>query len=369
MRLYKEWKNVEKALLCHAQNALENKYIEPMINEDTGLIEDDLPTVLTYLDTNYGKVLSEEVKQKESEVLSTSFNPADPIVVLFCLIEQLQKLAIAAGIPYSTEQQLEIGLTIIRSTRDFEKSLGEWNNKVPTIKTWTLVKTHFTRAQTDLKAIRGPTMQQAGFHHVNMLADQLQTDLQLQGTQMLVVKLRQQSTNWRCSSTRTCSEYIGLRVRPIRNAPSLARNFKGPSRRINDRNSSGGRGERDGGRSHIRKTPDNASFVCKMIDLYFWTQGSCNHLSKDCLLKANGYKDNATKTNHMWGSNAFYEWQREMEDDIIITDKLANAFNNKFILSTSVVSPEPILHITQYCVPTSSLIAKEGTITIKPSIL
>ena len=52
----------EKALLRHAQNALELKYIEPLINEDTGLIEDDLPTVLAYLDTNYGKVLSEEVK-------------------------------------------------------------------------------------------------------------------------------------------------------------------------------------------------------------------------------------------------------------------------------------------------------------------
>ena len=142
-----------------------------MINKDTGLIEDDLPTVLAHLDTNYGKFPSEEVKQKELEVLSTSFNPADPMVVLFCPIEQLQKLATAAGIPYSTEQQLEIGLTIIRGTRDFEKLLGEWNDKVPRTKTWALFKTHFTRAQTGLKATRGPTMKQAGLHHANMQAD------------------------------------------------------------------------------------------------------------------------------------------------------------------------------------------------------
>ena len=53
-------------MLRHAQNALENKYIEPLINDNTGLIEDDLPMVLVYLDTNYRKFLSEEVKQKDS---------------------------------------------------------------------------------------------------------------------------------------------------------------------------------------------------------------------------------------------------------------------------------------------------------------
>ena len=54
-------------------------------------------------------------------------------------------------------------------------------------KTSALFKTHFTRAQTDLKAICGPTIQQSGFHHANMLADCLQTDLQLQGSQMLTI--------------------------------------------------------------------------------------------------------------------------------------------------------------------------------------
>ena len=45
-RLYRECKNVEKALLRHIQNAVEEKYIEHLVNEDTGLIEDDIPTVL-----------------------------------------------------------------------------------------------------------------------------------------------------------------------------------------------------------------------------------------------------------------------------------------------------------------------------------
>ena len=60
--LYRECKNVEKALLRHIQTAVEEKYIEFLVDKDTGLIEDDVPTVLQYLFSNYGKVVLEEVK-------------------------------------------------------------------------------------------------------------------------------------------------------------------------------------------------------------------------------------------------------------------------------------------------------------------
>ena len=89
MCVYRECKKVDKALLRHVQNTLEHKYIDSLLNDGTGLIEDDSSTLLTYLETNYGKVPSEEVKQKESEVLAMSLNPADPMVVLYHFIEQL----------------------------------------------------------------------------------------------------------------------------------------------------------------------------------------------------------------------------------------------------------------------------------------
>ena len=158
---------------------MEHKYIKPLINKDTGEIELDFPAVLQYLDTNYGRVASEEVKNKESKVLNISFNPADPMVMLFRPIEQLVKLATSAGIPYLQEQQLEFGLTLIRWTRDFEKVLGEWNGLPLNGKTWTAFKTHFKNAHAKLKQICRPTMQQAGYYYANMLAEQLRTDLQV----------------------------------------------------------------------------------------------------------------------------------------------------------------------------------------------
>ena len=48
-RAYYECKNVEKALQRHIQDAIEDKYLESLIDEDTQLINEDVPTVLHYL--------------------------------------------------------------------------------------------------------------------------------------------------------------------------------------------------------------------------------------------------------------------------------------------------------------------------------
>ena len=54
-RLYRECKNVEKALLRHVHTTLEEKYIEHLLDEDTGLLKNDIWTVMEYLFKNYKK--------------------------------------------------------------------------------------------------------------------------------------------------------------------------------------------------------------------------------------------------------------------------------------------------------------------------
>ena len=315
MRIYRECKNVEKALLRHTQNALEHKYIEPLLNDDTGLIELDLPAVLKYLDENYGKVPSEEVKNLESEVLSLSFNPADPMVMLYRPIEQLQKLANSAGIPYSLQQQLEIGLTLIRNTRDFEKALGEWNGLRTDSKTWASFKTHFKTAQAELKQIRGPTMQQAGYHHANMLAQQLRTDLQVQGTEMLALVQGLAEANADPPPTEvhptqapTANAVIQDAIQMemlqlLRDIATRNNNNGGRGGRFGRGNRGGRTGRGNGGVN--RRTPDNASFNRRVVTFYCHTHGACNHASADCSSKAPGHQDVATMENRMGGSNAF----------------------------------------------------------------
>ena len=75
--------------------------MEQLVYEDTSLIIEDIPTVIEYLFAIYGNVQSQEIKQKEAELLNITFHPTDPIKILYLPIEQLKKLTTTAGIPYS----------------------------------------------------------------------------------------------------------------------------------------------------------------------------------------------------------------------------------------------------------------------------
>ena len=110
---YYECKNVEKALQRHVQDAIEDKYLESLVDKDTQLIQDDIPTVLQFLFNAYGKIPPEEVKQKETDLRTTTFNPADPMIIQYNPIEKLHKMAEAANIAYTENQILDIGLTVI----------------------------------------------------------------------------------------------------------------------------------------------------------------------------------------------------------------------------------------------------------------
>ena len=147
------------------------------VDDDTQLIQQDFPDVLAYLFETYGKIPSKEVKQKEAEICTMTFHPADPMILLYNPIEQLEKMAQSAQIPYTARQILDIALTVLRNTRDFERALGNWELKPQAQKTWSNFKTHFTAAQKQLKAIGGPTIQQAGYHKVNLLAQQFKDEL------------------------------------------------------------------------------------------------------------------------------------------------------------------------------------------------
>ena len=64
-----EFKNIEKALQRHAQDALEDKHTTYLVDEFTNLITDNITTTLEHLFYNFGKISSEEVEEKESEIM------------------------------------------------------------------------------------------------------------------------------------------------------------------------------------------------------------------------------------------------------------------------------------------------------------
>ena len=320
-RQYYECKNVEKALQRHIQDAIEDKYLEAMVNEDTQLIHEDIPMVLAYLFETYGKIPSEEVKQKEADICALIFHPADPMILLYNPIEKLRNMGESALIPYSENQLLDIGLTVLRNTRDFERALGDWEALPLDQKTWLKFKQHFMAAQQQLKAIRGPMMQQAGYHHVNHLAAQLCKDLEDRHQEFLsviqtldpssvaptaaetqITSISDIMSPTQCINATTTDMVQFEMLKLLRQmqqsmnnmpqtlAPAPATRLApapAPKRRIN------------------RKTRDNANFPRRTTNQYCWTHGGCAHGSKDCSAPALGHWKEATFENRMGGSNAY----------------------------------------------------------------
>ena len=156
---YIECKNVEKELLWHIQDALEERYFEVLVDEFTNLINNDIPTVLQYFFNTYEKIWGEEVAQREPEVMLITWKPHDLLVLLTWPIETLQKMATQARIPFSTAQLIKKGLQIIKNTRDFEIALTAWNVRPDTKNTWDNFKTHFQEEKQALKEVQWTTIQ------------------------------------------------------------------------------------------------------------------------------------------------------------------------------------------------------------------
>ena len=86
--------------------AVMETYLEELVDEDTGLVDDKLTNVFEYIFTKYGTVLLEEVKEKEHEVLNLTFQPLEAMMILYCPMKQLMNLSTLAGFLYLAAHQI-----------------------------------------------------------------------------------------------------------------------------------------------------------------------------------------------------------------------------------------------------------------------
>ena len=334
MRNYRECTHIEKALLKHLQGSFQPQFVEVFVDDDTALLASDIPTILDHLFSRYGQVSGTDVQDYLNEVLKTPFTPAEPLVTIWNPIQKLKKLAMQANIPYSEQQLIEFALQMIRATHDFESALGKWEDKPVPDKTWRNLKLHFSQAQGELKKIRGPTMVQAGFHQINMIASEIrgefsQTRSELANmTAILQKNSDEQSDITPITSTSTFTddspsnieqamataetsyhlEMMKLlksmqeEITKLNRGGASHRSNGGSSTNSASLRSTGGNGNKKG-----KKTPDNPTFARRTTNQYCWTHGGCAHTGALCTMKAPEHKNDATFDNKMGGSKGFCE--------------------------------------------------------------
>jgi hypothetical protein len=149
---------------------MSDTYYKERVSPHTNTVTESLSVFLSWLFTSYGEIDRDAISEQQKKVLEIAYNMQDPMTKIFEPIQELEQLAIAGRRPYTQEQLVDFGVSLITATNDFETALIEWHNLPPLNQTWQTFKNHFSSARRNLKKVRGRTMRSAGFHQANIMA-------------------------------------------------------------------------------------------------------------------------------------------------------------------------------------------------------
>ena len=88
----------------------------------------------------------QDLKTVERDVENLRYVLTQPLTTVWKAINDLKVLSKAAQLPYSDAQLVDLALTIIKNTHDFETELSAWIRKPPVAQTYENMKTHFNDA-------------------------------------------------------------------------------------------------------------------------------------------------------------------------------------------------------------------------------
>ena len=309
METFLDCQAVEIILKKQIVAALPSDYLKEITDRDTGRIVLPVSGVLAYLFERYGQVEAETLHEEEEKLATYYWDPKDPSVLMYKKIEDLVDLATATGIPKTDAQIVNLGITLIKKTNDFETALLNWYNRHPTQQTYAQFKTHFNDAQQALKKVRGKKMFSTSFHQANQV-EQLQNDMSQMRDELVTsinsiadhhndneataqgYEMVDHAANATTSSTTTDALNLEM-LRVLQQMSSqLTHLSTGSANSTSDNRRTSG--NRTGGYKPRRNTSK-----------YCWSHGACAHSGNECNAKKPGHDATATFSNKNGGSTDY----------------------------------------------------------------
>ena len=308
LRLFHESRGVERALLQQLVAAIDPAYISPVCDRRTGHLQNDILGVIQYLKYVYGKFSPAELAVLHDEVTKFTYNPNKPIDTVFNRVKDLMEYGTLAKNPYSLQQMIQIAYTIINSTGKFKQGIIEWNRSPPQIRTWLYFKEHFSRAHQELDKTNQLTMENAGYHGVNIVQEimsQLDQKLESFSNDSAETELDNYLQTANAASTPPPSPQDIFNQKILEKLESLTKSIERLPGTVNNENPSNGprcyrRCSRNptAPRSGQPSSPLDTNYYNK----YCWTHGRSRHSSDECNSCAPGHKTKATFANKLGGS-------------------------------------------------------------------
>ena len=120
--------------------------------------------MLKNLFTTYGLIELKELQEKEDTLRQKIFEIAEPLIIMYNEVNELQKLATSSGNHFTPKQLIMIRIQLIKVLNDFEKGLTTWCDLLPLDQTSPRFQTHFETTRASLHRVRGVSMRNIAYH-------------------------------------------------------------------------------------------------------------------------------------------------------------------------------------------------------------
>ena len=151
LKKYYECQAVEQALRSQIIEAVKSDYLDALRNVNTDMINESIPEIFDYLQTNYGQITAEEMVAKEDDLKNFAYDPQAPVDKVFSQISTFQDLCLITNNGKTDQQLCQIAYLIFHRTRTFQDALKTWNAKKTEEKTFANFKGHMRTEHQSLK--------------------------------------------------------------------------------------------------------------------------------------------------------------------------------------------------------------------------
>ena len=117
----------------------------------------------------YGQISPSQLVELENEVKNMTWDPSQPIDIVYEAVETLASASYRAGVQHSTAQKNNMAYLIINRTGAFTTGIRNWLKVHLNLRTWENFKEHFRREQGLLEIVTAGTIQDSRVQQANLV--------------------------------------------------------------------------------------------------------------------------------------------------------------------------------------------------------
>ena len=141
---------LEQQLTNLLLSAYDQKWLAVIMDPVTGNIKKQIPLIFSLLYTKHGKITPTALNQKRDACTNLLPNPREPIDQIWVQITSYSLMAQAEKYPATSEQLINIGITILQRAGVFTDDIHKWFKRPAQEHNWPTFQEHLSKSQLEI---------------------------------------------------------------------------------------------------------------------------------------------------------------------------------------------------------------------------